>query len=103
MVDIIEASEAAVAFLKKVIPAAESIDLEEVEIVEAPGGLENWQLTLSYVNKTDEPKVVTDIAGTMAAMLGGPRAGTKYLPKHYKSFLVDGTSGQVRSMKIRKA
>jgi hypothetical protein len=100
-VDVKEAAEAAVKYLKLLISTAVDINLEEVEIVDNPKGGEQWQITLSYRKTDDELLVYTDVASKLAEAVTGQKHSGHY-PRYYRAFTIDAESGQVRSMKIRK-
>jgi hypothetical protein len=88
-IDASMAAERAAAYLTAMMPQAEGILLEEVEKV-TDKSKTHWLITLSFqVNLSGVPS--STLRGLSFAM--GKR--------EYKAFMIDATTGEVLSMKIR--
>lgn len=87
MIEIKDAVAAAEAFARAVYDDEDLLGLR-LEEVEIDPDEHAWRITLGWVDPGHQP----------LAALGGLLAQRRV----YKTFVVDGTSGQVRSMKIRE-
>jgi hypothetical protein len=76
-----EAADRAAEYLKNLIPDADRIQLEEIELNE----LNQWYITLSYDSSDTSPNVFSFTR-----------------TRKYKIFKIDADNGQVLSMKIRE-
>jgi hypothetical protein len=87
MIDAASATNAAVEFLKSVLPSASRVRLEELEVPEdRPGS--RWRVTLSFVDRSEPSNFF------LAAQPGAARL--------FKTFEIDVESGNVLKMNIRK-
>jgi hypothetical protein len=87
MLSVIEAVEVASSHLKLLIPQAEQILLEEVELSDDD---QYWLITLSFIHPQDGRQ------SPLVHALGGSKLRT------YKVLKIHGNTGEVRSMKIRE-
>ncbi len=97
--DVKQAAEIAVRNLKDLMPKAENISFDEFEIVDEPGRREQFDITLGF-DVLGEPAVslVTDkLTEVATGIKTGPRR-----PRHFRIFSIDGVTGRVRGMKMRK-
>lgn len=85
MIEAKEATKNAVKYLNQMIPKASNILLEEVEKV-SHKGKSAWSITLSFQLPPGEMSTLSFAMGR----------------REYKSFLIDGSTGSVISMKIRQ-
>ncbi len=83
MLSVIDAVKIATSQLLALIPEAEDVLLEEVEISDDN---QFWMVTLGFAQRQ----------GPLAQAVGLVK------PRKYKVFKIDGTNGEVRSMKIRE-
>jgi hypothetical protein len=97
MIDIRQAVDAAIAHLNKLYGNVNSLQLEEVFLSDDET---DWLVTLSFLAPVDEEEVIVGQYG-MIARVQQAMLDKKKLVRKYKSFEVDGETGEVRSMKIR--
>jgi len=81
MINAKEAANAAIEYLKSFYTGAKSVMLEEVELSEEK---KSWSVMISFENTEADEKNPSRI-----------------VPRIYKTFKIDNTSGQVTAMKIR--
>lgn len=86
MIDVNQAAAAAERFVRGVYPA-EALEKLRLEEIERSQDGTVWYITLGWVDATAAPST-----GILAGLTP---------PRTYKTFVVDGTSGEVTSMKIR--
>ncbi|MEX0643017.1 MAG: hypothetical protein WD468_09975 [Pirellulales bacterium] len=97
MIDIKQAVEAATKHLISLYGNPRSLQLEEVYLSEHES---SWLVTLSFLAEADEEEVLAGPFG-VSLQLEKSLLGKTRLVRKYKSFEVDRSSGEVRSMKIR--
>lgn len=87
MIDVKQAARAAEAFVRALIPESglRDVRLEEVDLSDDGGA---WDITLGWA----------DPGAAQNALFFNPAQSS---PRVYKTLRVDGTSGEVTSMKIR--
>lgn len=97
MIEIKQAVNAAVGHLVALFGDPPGIQLEEVFLSD---GEESWLVTLSFLAPLEEEELVVGQFG-MLARLQQEVLDKKKLVRKFKTFDVDGDTGEVRSMKIR--
>ena len=84
-----QAAGAAAEFLKEVTGYSGDVSVEEVELT--PGG--DWAVTLGHYDYAPGPEAEPPLSGTTKL---------RYRELLFKRFVVDGSTGEVRSMKMHE-